>query len=170
MHSHSVSGTMLIVLESSAMNDRLRIPQDGEYFKAIGMAAIAFARLEWDAVWCCERLQPGYINTIEVQKKTAGKIGNDLRTLFSRVADVAFRSRIEPFADEFREVVEQRNQLLHGKPGTAPNGDQRLFSGGFEWSIDAVNAFSDRCVKAGEPLNTLLYDELKEPCAIALLP
>jgi hypothetical protein len=45
-------------------NDRMRIPQDSAYFHAIGLAAVAFARLEWDAVWCCERLQAGYITTL----------------------------------------------------------------------------------------------------------
>lgn len=151
------------------MDDRLRIPQDHDYFQSVGLAAIAFALLEWDAVWCCERLQPGYIGTIEPRRKTAGTIGKDLKALFSRVDDAALRSRIKPLAEEFCEVVAQRNGLLHGKPGTAPNGDQRLFRRGSEWSINMVNAFSDRCVLAAEPLNALLYNEFKEPCMIVLM-
>ena len=143
------------------MDDRLRIPQDDEYFKAVGLAAIAFARLEWDAVWCCEKLNPGYINSIEPERKTAGVIGRDLWRFFSQVSDMALRLRIEPHAAEFLAVVDQRNALLHGKPGTAPNGDQRLFRHDFEWSIDAVNKFSDRCVVASEPLNALIHNEFK---------
>ena len=149
-------------------NDRLRVPPESEYFHAIGLATVAFARLEWDAVWCCNRLEPCYINSIEPRRKTAGTIANDLVTLFSRVPDVRLASKISPFAVEFVDVVKERNGLMHGKPATAPNGDQRLFRHGAEWTVDAVNAFSDRCVRAGMPLNALLYDELKEPCQVML--
>lgn len=151
-------------------DEQLRIPQDNEYFHAVGMAAVAFARLEWNAVWCCERLEAGYINTIETNKKTAGTIGRDLRTMFSRVSDGVLRSRIEPLAADFSAIVEDRNGLLHGKPGTALNGDQRLFRHGFEWTVGAINDFSDWCAKVSLPLNNLLYAEFKEPCAVALDP
>lgn len=151
-------------------NERLRIPHDPDYFHVIGLAAIAFARLEWNAVWCCQRLEGGYINTIEPRKKTAGTIAQDLERLFSRIPDVDLRSKVVPFSQEFSALVQQRNGLLHGKPGTAPNGDQRLFRHGLEWTIDNVNDFSDRCVRAGLPLNALLYDEFKEPCQIRLNP
>lgn len=152
------------------MNDRLRIPQDADYFKAIGLAAIAFARLEWNAVWCCERLQANYITTIEIKKKTAGVIGRDLKNLFSRVADSHLNARILPFAQEFCDIVEERNSLLHGKPGTANNGDQRLFRHGVPWSIADVDNFSDRCARAAAPLNSLLYAEFKAPCTVLLNP
>lgn len=150
------------------MNDRLLVPQDPAYFQSVGLATIAFARLEWDAVWCCHRLQTDYIGTIEQQRKTAGRIGQDLEGLFARISDLALRAKVMPFAVEFREVVLDRNGLLHGKPATAPNGDQRLFRHGTEWTIDAVDAFADRCVRAGSPLNALLYDEFQEPCTVVL--
>lgn len=152
------------------MNDRLRIPQDNEYFQAIGLAAVAFARLEWEAVWCCEKLQPGYIHTIEPEMKTAGKIGIDLENLFSRVSDAALRTKIKPYAIEFRKVVKERNGLLHGKPATSQDQKQRLFRHESEWTIDAVNTFSDRCVVAAVPLNSLLSNELEVPGAVALAP
>lgn len=141
-------------------DDRLLVPQDPEYFTAVGLAMIAFARLEWDAVWCCQRLDPGYIPTIEAERKTAGRIARDLTRMFRNVTDRPLRARIVPFAVEFGEVVEQRNGLMHGKPGTAANGDQRLFRNNHEWTIEAVNDFADRCVRAGRPLNALLHGEL----------
>lgn len=149
-------------------DDRLLIPHDPDYFHAIGLATIAFARLEWNAVWCCERLQPGYIATIESKKKTAGIIGRDLNRLFGRIDDSPLRSKIGPLAREFESVVLDRNGLLHGKPITSPTGDQRLFRNGSEWTINAINSFSDRCVKAASPLNALLYGELAEPCMVTL--
>lgn len=151
-------------------NDRLRVPQDAAYFQAIGLATVAFARLEWNSVWCCERLEPGFIHTIESQKKTAGALANDLNRLFSRVSDESLRSKITPFSDEFKAIVLERNGLIHGKPGTTPNGDQRLFRHGLEWSIESVNGFSDRCAGASTQLNGLLYDELREPCSVVLIP
>ena len=149
-------------------DDRLRIPQDPVYFHAIGLAAVAFARLEWDAVWCCERLKDGYINTIEPGRKTAGDIGKDLANLFARISDAELRARTVQLAIEFLAIVKDRNGLLHGKPGTAPNGDQRLFRHGTEWTIATLNLFSDRCVRAGMPLNALLYADFKEPCNVML--
>ena len=150
--------------------ERLRIPQDHDYFHAIGLAAVAFARLEWDAVWCCERLEAGYINTIEPRRKTAGRIGQDMAALFLRVPDETLRLRIHLYAVEFCSIVEERNGLLHGKPGTAQNGDQRLFRHGSEWTIVAVNEFADRCGRAGLHLNALLHADLGNGCSITLNP
>lgn len=153
---------------SIVVDDRLRVPQDPEYFKAVGLAAIAFARLEWNAVWCCHRLQPNYIRTIEPAKKTAGTIGNDLKSLFLRISDRTLRERVVPYADEFKVLIIDRNALMHGKPGTTKIGDQRLFRNGNELSISMVDDFSDRCVIAGEQLSALLYNELAEPCSVML--
>lgn len=143
-------------------DERMLIPQDPEYFQAVGLAVIAFARLEWDAVWCCERLKPDYIGTIETQKKTAGAIAKDLKILFSQVADQALRTKITPFAERFELLAKERNALLHGKPATSNNNEQRLFRGGDEWTIAAINDFADQCVIAGMPLNALLYSEMSD--------
>lgn len=129
---------------------------------------MSFARLEWDAVWCCHRLQDGYIQTIEPKRKTAGKIANDLGCLFLRISDQSLRAKAVPFADEFKLIVADRNALMHGKPGTGNDEKQRLFRHGDEWTIIDINDFSDRCVRAGECLNDLLYNELAEPCTVAL--
>ena len=152
------------------VDDRLRVPQDPEYFNAVGLAVVAFARLEWNAVWCCHRLQPNYIQTIEPARKTAGTIGNDLKSLFLRISDGSLRQKAVPFADEFKVLVTDRNALMHGNPGTAKNGDQRLFRNGDELSIRFVDDFSDRCVRAEGHLNALLYNELAEPCSVELTP
>lgn len=84
-------------------DERYRIPQDEVYFQAVGLAAVAFARLEWDAVWCCERLKPGYITTVESGKKTAGVIAEDLKKLFSRISNSNLRAKLTPMAVEFKE-------------------------------------------------------------------
>jgi hypothetical protein len=88
--------------------------------------------------------------------------------LFESKGYIDLCSKIIPFAVEFEAVVRERNGLLHGKPETAPNGDQRLGRHGIEWTIDKVDLFSDRCVCAGIPLNALLYGELEGPCHVTL--
>lgn len=148
-------------------DDRLRVPRDPDYFHAIGLAVVAFARLEWNAVWCCHRLQNDYIQTIEAKRKTAGNIARDLRCLFLRISDQSLRAKAVPFADKFKLIVTDRNALMHGKPGTRSDGEQRLFRHGDEWTIIDINDFSDRCVRVGGRLNALLYNELAEPCTVA---
>lgn len=158
---------------------RLRIPGDPEYFQALGLAVTAFARLEWSAVWCCEHLTPGYLMTIEekweegrrVQRgKTAGIIAEDFKEVAGRVLSVDIRGRLVPLADEFSALVKQRNGLLHGHPGTAPNGDQLMYRHGSAWTLKAVNTFADRCVAADLPLNELFHRALSEPGAVELGP
>lgn len=149
-------------------DDRLRVPQVPDYFHAVGLAAVAFARLEWDAVWCCHRLQNDYIQTIEAKRKTAGNIARDLGCLFLRISDQGLCAKAVPFAEEFKLIVADRNAQMHGKPETGNHGEQRLFRQGDEWSIIEINDFSDLCVRAGGCLNALLYNELAEPCTVAL--
>lgn len=141
-------------------DDRLRIPQDEEYFHAIGLAVVAFARLEWSAIWCCERLEPRYLRRL--RKKTANRIGEDLKKNFARVADGDLRARFLPLADEFLAIVEKRNGLFHGRPGTTPEGHQRLFRHGTIWTVEAVNKFADRCARLKSPLVELIHKELKQ--------
>jgi len=40
---------------------------DNIYLKALGRAVWAFALLEWNAVWCCELLEPNYMHKPESQ-------------------------------------------------------------------------------------------------------
>jgi hypothetical protein len=57
-------------------DDRLRVPVDEAYLAAIGMATYCFARMEWDAVYCGEKLKPGFVYTVAA--KTAGMIAKDI--------------------------------------------------------------------------------------------
>ena len=40
-------------------DERLRVPIDDAYLHAAGLATICFARLEWNAAWCCEKMRAG---------------------------------------------------------------------------------------------------------------
>jgi hypothetical protein len=61
-------------------NDRLRFTLDNPYAVALGRAVFAFARLEWDAVWCCNKLEPGYIDNL-AGLETAARRGRLMKSL-----------------------------------------------------------------------------------------
>ncbi len=144
-------------------NARNRIQIDEEYAHALGLAAYCFATCEWNAAWSAERLQPGYIGTIEPLRKTAGSIANDLANLVNAIGDPALKAICLPPTLEFNRLVQQRNALLYGKPGSAPNGDQRLFRNGQAWTTLAINTFSDDVAACSILLNEMVQGHLGTP-------
>lgn len=146
-------------------NERHRVPQDPEYFHTLGLARVCFARLEWEAVSCCKILDSDYIHISKGKSKAAGLVANDLKCLFSKVPNLKLHSKIIPFVDEFRKIVKARNDLMHAIPITS-EGDQRLDGDSDVWTIDGINAFSDRCTKIEVSLNRLRYEELTKPDSV----
>lgn len=132
-------------------DERLRIPIDDPYLHSAGLALICFARLEWSAVWCCEKLQSGYLGT--VQRKTAGVIANDFVNMTSAHTDPDISSNLNLQAHEFRNLVKRRNDLMHANPGTAPTGEQRLFREGDEWTVALIDALADEFAALDITLN-----------------
>lgn len=132
-------------------DDRLRVPVDDEYMQAVGLATICFARLEWDAVWCCEKMQPGYAS--HLSKKTAGRIADDLVKMAGHHTNPAIKESLGKAAAEFERLVGRRNDLVHGNPGTTKDDEQRLFRHGEAWSLQMVQDVADDFVAAGIPLN-----------------
>lgn len=139
-------------------DDRLRVPIDDTYLHKVGLAVICFSRLEWDAVWCCEKISPGYIHT--VGKKTAGDIAKDLIQLSAKHVDQAVSGQLSPAANEFLRLTKRRNDFLHANPATAPNGDQRLFRHGVEWTVSMVDELADEFTACSLTLNHCLYSLL----------
>lgn len=141
--------------------DRLRVPVDDRYVEALGRAAYVFATLEWNAVWCCERMRAGDIQSLG--RKTAGDIAADLARFASRRPDPRHRDDISGPAREFKRLVLVRNGIMHGKPGTAPDGGQRLFRDGAPWTPEMLEDAADEFAACSALLNALLYDQLKQP-------
>ena len=137
-------------------NSRLRIPVDDAYIYALGLAAYAFARCEWQVVWCCEKIKPGAIHKIVDAEKTAGSIGKLFSDLVRNMPKSKGREELAVAAADFLRLVGIRNQILHGKPCTAPDGEQRLSSNEIIQISDledAADAFAD----CGSVLNDLFY-------------
>jgi hypothetical protein len=138
-------------------DDRLRVTMDAGYETALGRAVFCFARLEWDIVWCCEKMKQGYINGLA--KKTAGGIAKDFEKYGLQQTPNKWRI-LSPISTEFSQLVRLRNGLFHGKSGTATNGDQRLFEAGQEWTIDRVNDAADKFTACQIAANDALHKTL----------
>jgi hypothetical protein len=115
--------------------------------------------MEWDAIYCCERLAPGYIG--KLGKKTAGNIGTDLDHKARKRPQIW--QHLEKPAAEFSRLVVVRNQLMHGTPGSlSPDAKgQLLFRAGMPWIIDQVNDAADEFTACQILLNDVLHNVLR---------
>ena len=109
-------------------NRRKRQAVKPDYVEALGMAAWSFASLEWQVVWCCEKIRPGSLTRIVGQEMTAGKIAKCFIDLTRNMPRSKERVELENLAAVFAQLVESRNAILHGKPCTGPSGEARLSS------------------------------------------
>jgi hypothetical protein len=62
---------------------------------------------------------------------------------------------------EFERLVELRNGILHGEPGTASTGEQRLMRHGNPLTPTMIDDAADEFAACSIFLNALLYDQLK---------
>lgn len=111
---------------------------DHEYTSALGRAVFAFARLEWLAVQCCEKIRTGSVE--ELSERTAGRVGDTLLHLAHELPSSSNQEELEAAAAEFRAYVGTRNNLLHAKPGYNNQGQERLFRDGDQWTISELEA------------------------------
>jgi hypothetical protein len=141
--------------------DRLRVQVEPDYISALGLAVFAFARAEWAAVWCCERLAPDSINTLS--DRTAGKIADKLIELAGRLPSSSEQIELSAAAAEFKAVAGTRNALLHAKPGSTDDGVQRLFRDGRSWTVEMIDDAADAFTTSNDRLVALLYGFLAAP-------
>lgn len=137
--------------------DRLRVPVDAAYLAAIGMATYCFASMEWNAVYCGEKLNPGYVNT--VARKTAGEIAGDVLGFAELITDQDKRARYEAATGEFRRLVKSRNDLMHANPATVGN-EQRLVRHGTPWQPNEIDDLADEFTACSIKLNELFHHVL----------
>ncbi|NJC04601.1 hypothetical protein GGQ97_000394 [Sphingomonas kaistensis] len=135
-------------------NERLGVPVRAEYASAVGLAVYCFAGLEWNAVWCCERIEPGSME--DLADRTAGRVADTLVHLVQGLEHSAKQSDLEKAAMEFRALVGARNNLVHAKPGTAHDGEQALLRHGDQWTIGELEAVADAFAECGNRLNKAL--------------
>ena len=106
--------------------NRLRQPIKTDYTLALGTAIFCFAICEWNAVYCAERIRPGALRRILKDELTAGKISKKLLDLVRNMTKSMEQKELMAAAKSFAALVPLRNNILHGKPCTGPNGHARL--------------------------------------------
>ena len=67
------------------------------------------------------------------------------------------REELKTLAAEFLRLVVLRNGILHGKPCTAPSGEQRLSSNGIILEIADLERAADEFAACSIELNKLLH-------------
>lgn len=140
-------------------DDRLRCPVEKSYVEAIGMATYTFARLEWQVVWCMEKISPESIRKVVGEEMTAGTIAKRFMDATRNMPKSKEREQLKNLSKRFMKLVQVRNNIMHGKPCTSPEGEQRL-SGKEVIEIDDLANAADDFVECGGELNALFYGYL----------
>jgi hypothetical protein len=130
---------------------------DDAYAQSVGRALWAFAILEWNSAHCCEKIRAGYLNNLK--NKTAGMIAADLVTFVQTQRPTVWAS-YEAACNEFKTLVQLRNRIMHGRPGTAPNGDQRLFDKGVAFDVPAIDSAEAQFSMCAAQIIDMLHNHL----------
>jgi hypothetical protein len=141
-------------------DERLRISVHPDYTSALGLAVYCFASLEWNAVCCCERIEPGSIASLE--DRTAGRVADTLLHLMKRLEQSREQIELQSAATDFRFLVGTRNNLVHAKPGTAADGAQCLFRHGDPWTVAELRGVADAFAACTARLNDALHGLLSD--------
>jgi len=150
-------------------NDRLRQPIKADYTQALGTAAFIFAICEWNAVYCAERINPGALELFIKDELSAGKIAKKLLDLTRSMPKSKEREELIAAAKSFAENVRLRNNILHGKPCTGPNGEARLSCNGVIEISDLEQA-ADTFSTCSIEFNRLLHGFLSTYAPVLLQP
>lgn len=140
-------------------DDRLRCPVEKNYVKALGLASYTFASLEWQVVWCMEKIRSDSIHKVVNDEMTAGKIAKKFIDATRNMPKSSEREQLKILATKFMDLIQVRNDIMHGKPCTSPQGDQRLSGDKIIEIVDLENA-ADDFVECSKKLNTLFYNFL----------
>ena len=135
-------------------HERLLVPISPDYASAIGLAVYCFARLEWHAIWCCERIEPGSLN--ELEDRTAGQVADTLLHLVEGLGGSDEEQDLKDAAADFRALVGTRNNLVHAKPGTSIDGEQALYRHGDQWLLSELASVADAFARCSTRLNRAL--------------
>lgn len=139
-------------------DDRLRQPGDREYLFEIGTATWAFAILEWNAAWCCERLEPNCLPA--VAERTAGGVAKKLVQLVEALPGSSSRDALIADAKRFKELTQIRNGLMHGRPCTH-EGKARLADDEI-WTPERLQNTADDFSECSSKLNAHVHGWLAE--------
>ena len=138
-----------------------RIPVAEDYLSALGRATYNFSYLEWGIIWITETLQPGFLQMASTM--TARNISEKFSSVVKRLDKTdPDGTRLQTLARNFRDLVPDRDRLMHGNPYTALSGEQRLLYDGKhgrkDWTIDSMKDFSSRTATESIEVGKLLHN------------
>lgn len=135
-------------------DERLLVSVRPDYASAIGLAVYCFARLEWHAIWCCERIDPG--SMIELEDRTAGQVADTLLHLVKGLGGSDEEQDLRAAAADFHALVGTRNNLVHAKPGISISGEQALYRHGDQWLLSELESVADAFARCSTRLDKAL--------------
>lgn len=142
-------------------DEGLSYRMENGYAEALGLAAYMFARLEWNVVYCCERMKEGSVS--ELKELTAGLVRKRFGKLILAVSDDDVRDQLIKAAEVFNPLVDLRNDLIHGTPVTHPEYGQCLKGKTGYWPITRINQAADAFAECAISFNGILYGALTKP-------
>lgn len=111
------------------------------YVVDIGAFVFAFAYLEGSVVDLIERLDPG--KAIGPEMFDAGPTASRYKSMLSGAIDAASdrigaatEAELRQLVEGFDVLIRARNDVLHARPMTAPDGTQRLYRWGMGRAIE----------------------------------
>ena len=136
------------------------IPANDQYLRELGRATYNFAYLEWAVVWLTGTIEPGFLS--EATTHTAVQIAGRFTVAVEKVpASDCDQPELADLARNFRDLVKERNRLIHGNPFTAETGEQRLLYsgrlGGKDWTEELIREFSDVAANLARVAGRLLH-------------
>ncbi|RYH65417.1 MAG: hypothetical protein EON54_05825 [Alcaligenaceae bacterium] len=137
-------------------DDRKRQAVKSNYVEALGLATYCFSSLEWQVVWCCEKIKPGTLNKIVGKEMTAGTIATTFSNLARNMPSSPAREELVKLGEEFFRLKDVRNDIVHGKPCSGPNDESRL-CGSKVIEINDLEDAADSFAACGIELNALSY-------------
>ena len=141
-----------------------RTSTESEYLLALGVCVDQLTSAEWNAAYCCERMQADYVLDVSDpdQKVMARNIAEKLTSLIKRLPDSDDKFELRDAADKFFcLVVNDRNYLYHSHPishdgKTALKKNERIFT------IEELREIAIKAFDCGGVLNLSNHGFLKE--------
>jgi hypothetical protein len=114
--------------------ENLRLPMDEEYIKWLGVAVYSFAYMEGTVIDIYRFLDDSFAQKYFRAEKgiTSGQLKNHFESFLNKnksslVLPVGVKIQdIETVFNEFHDLTERRNALIHAHPVTLPSGGEGL--------------------------------------------
>lgn len=102
-----------------------------EYLRLIGEVAYAVSSMEWMIIGDLHRLATS-LEASKLAGKTTGAIARELTKASASEGNAKVSDYLRVSADCLSDAASIRNSVLHARPATTPNGEQRLY----RWTTD----------------------------------